>query len=349
MLRMPRELGSDLPSGLCFSCDTEPGYVRRRFGKGFCYYCPDGSKLSDQEDLKRIRSLAIPPAYRDVWICTRPEGHLQATGYDDRRRKQYRYHPLFQEFQNALKFSRMEGFARRLPKIRQAVREGIRRRKLDREKVLATAVYVLDSTGIRVGSPKYTEANSSYGLTTLQDDHVEFDRSEVKFSFRGKSGKERKLSIRHPTVSRIIRNCQELPGEDLLVYQDENGGVHRITSGDINAYLRSISGAEVFAKDFRTWLGSLSAMEYLLESLPTEDKPLKKTAVEAIKFASRVLGNTPATARKYYVNPIIIDTYLSGGLGQYQPIQSDPTGIYPAELKPLEKALLKLVRQTALQ
>lgn len=318
--------------------------MRRRAGKGFFYLDVQGNRITDKEQIQRIRSLAIPPAYQQVWICPVADGHLQATGMDERKRKQYRYHPIFQEYQNQQKFTRIIGFAKRLPRIRQAVRDALRRRKLDREKILATAVFLLDTTAIRIGNRRYAEMNQSYGLTTLlKDEHVEVHDEGVRFEFVGKSGKLRRLSIKHPTVCKVLRNCQELPGEHLLSYLDEDGNTQRIGSHDVNEYLRQISGAEIFAKDFRTWGGSLAAFCYLVGEAGSSEKPTKKATVEAIRHASKVLGNTPATCRKYYVHPLILDVYLQNRILEFAPREESSRSLYPDGLKPPEKALLKLL------
>jgi DNA topoisomerase-1 len=300
--------------------------------------------VEDAAELDRIRGLAIPPAYRDVWICRSPDGHLQATGVDDRGRKQYRYHPRFSQWSNASKFSRLIAFARRLPRIRKAAQTDMRRREVDRRKILATAVYLLDTTAIRIGNRRYARENESYGLTTLQSDHVDVQKSRVRFQFTGKSGIQRQLSLTHPSVAKVLRNCQELPGESLLSYRGEDGELHSIASQDVNEYLRQTSGAEVFAKDFRTWTGSLAALEFLLESEETGGNGrTKKQAVAAIKHAAQVLGNTPATCRKYYVHPLVIERYLEGKLRAYRPRRS--RGVKSASLKPIERALLRLIER----
>src|SRR5919107_213286 len=252
-------------AGLRYVSDTMPGIRRKRSGSGFSYVGPDGKAVKDPATLARIRSLAIPPAYVDVWICPTANGHIQATGRDARGRKQYRYHPKWRETRDETKFGRILAFSEALPGIRKRVESDLSKPGLSREKVLATVVRLLDCTGIRIGNDEYARSNRSFGLTTLQDRHVEISGSNMRFEFRGKSGKNHSVSLSDRRLAKIVRRCQDIPGEDLFQYVDEDGVRQTISSGDVNDYLREISGQEFTAKDFRTWAGTLLAIESLRE------------------------------------------------------------------------------------
>src|SRR5919107_4252189 len=253
-------------AGLRYVSDTQPGIRRKKAGKGFTYGGTDGKLIRDEKELARIRSLAIPPAYTDVWICPSPQGHIQATGRDARGRKQYRYHPKWREVRDETKFGRMLAFSEALPKIRARLEQDLSRPGLPREKGLATVVRLLECTCIRVGNDEYAKANRSFGLTTLQDRHVEISGSNLRFEFRGKSGKVHKVDLNDRRLARIVRRCQALPGEDLFQYIDDDGVRQTIGSGDVNDYIREISGQEFTAKDFRTWSGTLLAVAALSEA-----------------------------------------------------------------------------------
>src|SRR5215218_8318368 len=243
-------------AGLLYVSDEEPGIRRGKSGTGFTYTKPDGKKVEDKATLKRIHSLAIPPAYTDVWICAKPNGHIQATGRDAKGRKQYRYHPAFREVRESAKYEHMMAFAAALPSIRAKLAEHMALRGLPREKVLATVVHLLENTLIRVGNDDYAKANKSYGLTTLRDPHVKVDGSELRFQFKGESGKMWRLRVKDRRVAKIVKACQDLPGQDLFQYLDENGERKDVTSADVNAYLKEITGRDITAKDFRTWAGT---------------------------------------------------------------------------------------------
>src|SRR5215213_10556741 len=253
-------------AGLRYVSDEQPGIRRRKAGKGFTYLKPGGSKVDDEATLKRIKTLAIPPAYTDVWICPHANGHIQATGRDARGRKQYRYHPKWREKRDETKFGRVLAFSEALPRIRAQVERDLSKPGLPREKVLATVVRLLDCTGIRIGNDEYARSNRSFGLTTLQDRHVEVSGSNIKFEFRGKSGKNHSVSLSDRRLAKIVQRCQDIPGEDLFQYVDEEGVRQTISSGDVNDYLREISGADFTAKDFRTWSGTVLAAQALKAS-----------------------------------------------------------------------------------
>jgi DNA topoisomerase-1 len=309
----PRDAAESV--GLTYVSDEEPGIRRRKAGKGFTYTRPGGGTVQDEATLKRIRSLAIPPAWTDVWICPKANGHIQATGRDAKERKQYKYHPQFREVRESTKYERMLEFARTLPAIREKVDEDMARRGLPREKVLATIVHLLEATLIRVGNEDYAKQNKSYGLTTLRDPHVKVNGSELRFRFKGKSGKEWNLQIRDRRVAKIIRACQELPGQDLFQYFDEDGERQSVTSNDVNAYLKEITGTEITAKDFRTWAGTVLAAWALkeFESFDSDAKA-KKNIRAAIEKVSAQLGNTPTICRKCYIHPELFSCYVEGSL-----------------------------------
>ena len=302
-------------AGLRYVSDEEPGIRRKKAGKGFTYVGPDGRKVADEATLSRIRSLAIPPAYADVWICPRADGHVQATGRDAKGRKQYRYHPAFREIRESTKFEHMIEFAKALPAIRKTIDDHMGQRGLPREKVLATVVHLLENTLIRVGNSDYAKQNKSYGLTTLRDPHVKVDGTELRFQFKGKSGKTWKLSVKDRRIAKIVKACQDLPGQDLFQYLDEDGQQQSVTSADVNAYLKDITGRDITAKDFRTWAGTVLAAMALteFEEFDSEAKA-KKNIRQAIEQVSSRLGNTPTICRKCYVHPEVFNCYLEGSL-----------------------------------
>ncbi len=301
--------------GLRYVSDEEPGIRRRRAGKGFAYTGPDGEPVREEPVLSRIRALAIPPAYTDVWICTRANGHIQATGRDARGRKQYRYHPRWREFRDSNKYERMLDFARTLPAIRERVAADMGKRGLGREKVLATVVNLLETTLIRVGNSDYAKQNKSYGLTTLRTRHVDVEGGALRFRFKGKSGKEWNVRVRDRRLARIVRSCQELPGQHLFQYADEAGEIRAVTSADVNDYLREITGRDITAKDFRTWAGTVLAAMALKE-FETFDSAAaaKKNLRAAIEKVAARLGNTPTICRKCYIHPEVMNAYVAGSL-----------------------------------
>jgi DNA topoisomerase-1 len=291
-------------AGLIYVTDEDAGLKRERRGDGFTYRRVNGDRVTDEATLERIRKLAIPPAWTDVWICPRPNGHLQATGRDARGRKQYRYHPQFRQQRESTKYEHMLEFARSLPAIRERIAEHMARKGLPREKVLATVVHLLETTLIRVGNDEYTRDNKSYGLTTLRNPHVSVEGAQLKFRFKGKGGKRWELRVRDRRVARIVRACQELPGQRLFEYIDEDGELREVTSSDVNAYLKEITGHDVTAKDFRTWAGTVMA------ALALQEFDLKP----AIASVAARLGNTPAICRKCYVHPEIFACHSQGEL-----------------------------------
>lgn len=295
--------------------DTAPGIRRLRSGKGFRYRGPDGKAVKEEETLRRIRSLVIPPAWLDVWICTSADGHIQATGRDKKGRKQYRYHPRWRELRDETKYTKMISFGEALPRIRTAIEADLGRPGLPREKVLATVVRLLEVTHIRVGNEEYARKNQSYGLTTLRTDHLDIDGSTLRFHFRGKSGKEHDIDVRDRRIARIVRQCSELPGHELFQYLAEDGTRHAIESADVNAYLKAAAGEEFTAKDFRTWAGTVLAARALKQFTDITSKTqAAKNIAQAIKSVAEHLGNTPAVCRKCYVHPAVLDAYLAGAL-----------------------------------
>lgn len=302
-------------AGLSYVSDEGPGISRLRRGKGFRYLRHDGHGIGDAATLKRVRALAIPPAWTEVWICARPNGHIQATGRDAKGRKQYLYHPQFRELRETAKYEHLMMFARLLPKLRVRVAKHMATRGLGREKVLATVVHLLESTLIRVGNDDYAKQNQSYGLTTLRDRHVAINGSELRFQFKGKSGKTWRLGLKDRRVAKVVRACQELPGQDLFQYLDSDGIQHSITSSDVNAYLRSITGEDITAKDFRTWAGTLLAALALQEFEAFDSEASAKRNVKAaIERVAARLGNTPTICRKCYIHPEVLNTYIEGSL-----------------------------------
>jgi DNA topoisomerase-1 len=304
-------------AGLQYVHDGKPGIRRAKVGEEFRYLDRHGALVDDPKTLERIASLAIPPAWTDVWICPNPRGHLQATGRDAKGRKQYRYHPRWREARDETKYERMIAFAQALPTIRERVNRDLAQKGLPTQKVLATVVRLLEATLIRVGNEEYARENEHYGLTTLRTEHVEVSSSILRFHFVGKSGKEHHVGLRDRRLARIIRQLQELPGQELFQFVDEAGQRHPIGSADVNAYLREISGQDFTAKDFRTWAGTVFAAWALLE-LEAAESPtqVKKNVGRAIEVVAGRLGNTPAVCRKCYVHPGVIDAYTDGALLQ---------------------------------
>jgi DNA topoisomerase-1 len=304
-------------AGLRHVSDTTPGIGRKRSGKGFTYIAPDGERVRQRQRLKRIRSLAVPPAWTCVWICPNPNGHIQATGRDARGRKQYRYHPRWREVRDETKYGRMVDFGRALPRIRRRVDHHLSLPGMPREKVLATIVHLLDTSYIRVGNAEYARDNESYGLTTLRQDHVKVRGDSVRFAFTGKSGKEHQVAVTDRRVAAVVRQCQELPGQELFRYLDETGEARSVESADVNDYLRETTGDNFTAKDFRTWAGTVLAACELSQLGPAESETeAKQKLVAAVRAVAARLGNTAAVCRKCYVHPAIVDSYLAGKMIQ---------------------------------
>lgn len=300
-------------AGLRYVHTEQPGFTRHKAGTGFFYRDTDGDRIRDKETIARIKSLAIPPAWNDLWICPYPNGHIQATGRDAKGRKQYRYHPRWREVRDETKYEHMIAFGRALPGIRERVDADLRKHGLPREKVLALIVRLLETTLIRVGNDVYARENKSFGLTTMRDRHVDIEGSTVMFSFNGKSGVEHEVDLRDRRLANIVKRCQDVPGQELFQYLDDDGERKSVGSQDVNEYLKDITGEEFTAKDFRTWAGTKLAAEALAEFEAFDsDSAAKKNVVAAIERVAARLGNTRTICRKCYVHPAIIDAYMEG-------------------------------------
>lgn len=316
-LAEPASLRAAKSAGLRYVNPHDRGIRRIRSGKSFRYEHAGGAKVTEQKTLWRIKRLAIPPAWTEVWICPREDGHIQATGRDDRGRKQYRYHSDWRAIRDETKYERMIAFGETLPRIRARVTRDLGRPGLCRNKILATMVRLLETTLVRVGNEEYAKANGSIGLSTMQDRHVKIARGTLRFSFRGKSGKHHEIELHDARLAKVVRDSQDLPGQELFQYLDENGEQQRVSSEDVNAYLREIAGAEFSAKDFRTWAGTVLAAIALAKFEKVDTKAeAKKNLVAAIEHVAQCLGNTPAVCRKCYIHPVVLESYLSGATVQ---------------------------------
>jgi len=332
-------------AGLSYTTDAEPGIRRVRTGGQFEYVGPDGERIRDEATLDRIRSLVIPPAWEDVWITTRPRGHLQATGRDARGRKQHRYHARWRDIRDANKFDRMVAFGRALPRIRRRVARDLCKPGLPKEKVVATIVRLLETTFARIGNEEYARENGSFGLTTLRNRHVDVKGSTVRFLFKGKSGVEVSAGVTDRRVARVIKRCEELPGQNLFQYVDAEGEHRTVTSDDVNEYLRDATGEDVTAKDFRTWAATVLAACALREAAAFESETdARRKVVAAIDGVARKLGHTRAVCRRSYIHPAVIDTYMGGELERALSITiAESRG----RLRGDEAAVLALLRRAA--
>jgi DNA topoisomerase-1 len=329
-------------AGLRYVSDDQPGYTRKSRGKGFDYFDTEGKPIRDEQRLLRIKRLAIPPAWTGVWICPSPNGHIQATGRDARKRKQYRYHDRWREARDENKFDRIAIFARALPKIRKRVQRDLKRAGLPREKVLATVVQLLERTFIRIGNDEYARQNNSFGLTTMQDRHVRIKGAKLRFRFQGKSGRLHEVDVADRRIAKIVSKLQDLPGQDLFQYVDDEGEVRDLTSQDVNDHLRQITGEDFTAKDFRTWAGTVLAAMALHAQKKFETKKQADANVrDAIKAVAQILGNTAAICRKCYVHPAIIDDYLNGNFIDGLPVTGAQQNF---DLRSSETAVLKFLR-----
>ncbi len=333
--------------GLHYVSGDLPGISRNKIGKQFQFIRPNGKPISNPRELGRIKSLVIPPAWKKVWICPIENGHLQATGRDDRGRKQHRYHRRWREVRDETKFNRIMMFSKTLPKIRQRVRKDLTLPSLSRDKVLATIVRLLETSLIRVGNEEYARNNGSFGLTTMQDKHVEVSGSSVRFQFRGKSNKHHTIDIENKYLAKIVKSCQEIPGQDLFQYLDSDGKRQDVKSEDVNQYLREIGGKDFTAKDFRTWAGTVLAAMALqeFEKFDTQTQA-KKNLVQAIESVAKRLGNTPTICKKCYVHPAIMESYLDGSMLDALKQRAErqmKTSLN--KLRPEEAAVLTLLQQ----
>jgi DNA topoisomerase-1 len=333
----PREAAA--AAGLLYVTDTQRGWSRAPAGDGFRYLKADGQPVADESALARIRKLAIPPAWTEVWICPRANGHLQATGRDARGRKQYKYHPEFRAVRESTKYEHMLEFAQALPALRRRIAGHMALRGLPREKVLATVVHLLETTLIRVGNDGYARENKSYGLTTLRNPHVKVEGAELRFQFKGKSGKTWRLRMKDRRVAKIVRACQELPGQDLFQYLDDDGELRGVSSADVNDYLRDATGQDITAKDFRTWAGTVLAALALQASEPAATQTARRQRLRAaIAQVAARLGNTPTICRKCYIHPQVLAAYEDGTLLLAIEAQGAP------DLRPEEAAVLALLQ-----
>lgn len=309
----PAPVAAAKSAGLRYVNDHDPGITRVSAARGVHYKDAQGRRITDPKTLGRIRHLAIPPAWTDVWICVREDGHIQATGRDARRRKQYRYHPDWRAIRDENKYERMIAFGKALPRIRRRVARDLRRPGLGREKVLATMLRLLETTLVRVGNEEYARENGSIGLSTMRDHHVDVKRGTLQFHFKGKSGRRHRIELHDPRTAKIVRRIQELPGQELFQFIDDQGRPQDVKSEDVNDYLRQIAGAEFSAKDFRTWAGTVLAAIALrqFEAFETK-KQAKKNLMTAIERVAGRLGNTPNVCRKCYIHPIVLESYLDG-------------------------------------
>jgi DNA topoisomerase-1 len=335
-------------AGLRHTSDSRPGIRRKKSGGGFLYQDAAGRRIRDRNTLIRLKRLAIPPAWREVWICPHADGHLQATGRDARGRKQYRYHEDWRAERDSTKYDKMIAFGHALPKIRRRVQRDLGRPGLPREKVLATVTRLLETTLIRVGSDEYARTNGSFGLTTLRNHHVRSQGAKFTFSFRGKSGKSHVIDVENPRLAKIVRRCRDLPGQELFAYLDESGQAVDVTSSDVNAYLQEITGEPFTAKDFRTWAGTVLAAQALQEfDKFSSQAEAKRNMLRAIEAVARTLGNTPAICRKSYIHPVILDTYLDGSLvDRLQKVLESKLSHALRRLRPAEAAVMMLLQQT---
>ncbi|MGF6770732.1 DNA topoisomerase-1 [Paraburkholderia sp. GAS199] len=339
-----------MPPGLRHADDSKPGYRRQREKDRFIYLDVKGQRIDDEEEIKRINALAIPPAYEDVWICPDARGHIQATGRDARGRKQYRYHPRWRETRDADKYERMAEFGRALPKIRARVARDLKLPGMPCDKVMAAIVLLLDTTLIRIGSVEYARDNQSYGLTTLRKKHVKIEAGKLRFKFRGKSGIEHDVTVNNPRIKRIVRRCAELPGHDLFQYLDDDGTRHTVGSADINDYLRRASDADFTAKDYRTWAGSVYALAALRRLICSSAAEARRHIVATVKDVASLLRNTPAVCRRCYIHPAVISAFEADELQTLPPGQArrglrvDEVA-FAALLAHAEKRAMKAARQ----
>lgn len=303
-----------LPPSLHYVDDSQPGLSRRRWRNQFIYLDAEGNRVRDSQTLARIAALVIPPAYTDVWICADPQGHLQATGRDARGRKQYRYHAQWRELRDEHKYGRMLAFAQVLPRLRRQLDSHLARPGLDREKVMALVVSLLDATLIRIGNQQYLRDNKSYGLTTLRARHVKVQGSTIRFQFRGKRGVEHDVTLRDRRLAGLLKRCMELPGQALFQYLDENGERHSIGSSEINLFLQQLTGADFTAKDYRTWAGSSLALSLLRPLAWEPDSEAKRQVATIVRQVASRLGNTPAVCRRCYIHPAVLEHFHLGRL-----------------------------------
>lgn len=334
-------------AGLRYTSDEKPGITRKKVGSGFTYLDKKGEKVSDEKTLERIKSLVIPPAWTDVWISPSAKGHLQATGRDEKGRKQYLYHTEWQQVRSLTKFGKMISFGKHLPQLRERIEQDIESRNLDRRKVTALALTLIDNALIRVGNRHYAKSNKSYGLTTLRDRHVKIEGSNIKFSFKGKKGVEHEIDVNDRRLARLVKKCKDIPGYDLFQYFDEKGERQTLESGDVNEYLQEVTNENFTAKDFRTWGGTVRMVE-CLEQVLDENPELgkEKSIKESVKMVAKGLGNTPTVCSKYYIHPEVVNLFKEDKLLNYLK-GHDATGSKNKYMTSTEELVLKMLEKVA--
>lgn len=332
-------------AGLRYTTDEKPGIRRKKAGTGFYYLDRKGERVTDEKTLERIKKLVIPPAWTEVWISASPKGHLQATGRDAKGRKQYIYHPDWEKARNLTKFGRMISFGKALPALREQIEQDIQSRKLDKRKVTALVLSILDNALIRIGNRAYAKTNKSFGLTTLRDRHVTFNGSTVTFSFVGKKGVEQKVDLKDRRLAQLVKKCKDIPGYDLFQYFDEDGERQTLESGDVNEYLREATAHDFSAKDFRTWGGTVRMVE-CLELVLDEDPEMEKekSIKEAVKLVAQGLGNTPSVCSKYYIHPEVVNLFREDKLLTYLK-KHDPTKSRNKYMSSMEAFVLKMLEK----
>jgi len=331
-------------AGLRYVSDSHPGYRRQRRGRGFTYYDWKGNVVNDAKLRDRFNQLVIPPAWKEVWICRYETGHILAVGRDEAGRKQYIYHPAWAQVRDQVKYSKLLRFGEALPDLRQQVAHDLRQRKLTRSKVTALVITIMEQTLIRIGNDEYARQNDSYGLTTLQDDHVHFDHNTIIFEFRGKSGKDHEIALRDKHLAALVKACQDLPGQRLFQYYDEDGDLAALTSTDVNSYLREATSYDFTAKDFRTWGGTILAARLLHEAGPAEsESAMKKQETAIVKEVAQALGNTPAVCRQHYIHPAIFAAYEQNQLPDFYCLSDEECA--PTRQSQDELAVLKLLQE----
>ncbi|MCJ8209918.1 DNA topoisomerase IB [Mucilaginibacter sp. RS28] len=335
--------------GLRYVADSSPGYTRKKSGKGWSYLDPQGNTVKDKELIQRFNKLVIPPAYTNVWISPYENSHLQFTGVDAAGRKQYRYHADWNKIRNQSKYHRLQAFASHIPAIREQVARDLSRRDLDHDKVVALVVKLMELTSIRVGNESYKKLYGSFGLTTLMDKHVKIEGSQINFAFKGKKGVYHKINLQSKRLARLVKQCRDIPGKELFQYYDENGDRQTIDSGDVNTYLKNITGEDFTAKDFRTWAGSVSALFAFKEAGEyTNQKECRKKIISVLDEVALNLGNTRTVCKKYYVHPSVIKSYEDGTLFKYiQGLDEDKEHV-ASELNEAEHALLRIIENEKL-
>lgn len=331
-------------AGLRYVSDTSPGYTRKAAGKGYSYLDADGQPVKDKELIQRFNKLVIPPAYTHVWISPYENSHLQFTGVDAAGRKQYRYHADWNKLRNQSKYHRLQAFAAHLPAIRQQVDQDLQRRNLDHDKVLALVVRLMELTSIRIGNESYKKLYGSYGLTTMMNKHVKIDGSKINFEFKGKKGVYHKIDLQSKRLARLVKQCRDIPGKELFQYYDDEGKRCTIDSGDVNAYLKQITGEDFTAKDFRTWAGSVSSLYAFKEAGEYENQTqCKKNIISVLDEVALTLGNTRTVCKKYYVHPTVIKSYEEGTLFKYIKDLDEDKDVKASQLSTAEVALLEIL------